>query len=544
MTNIASVSQTVYQDLAVAFGVLAAIVILSALARAAFSRFPGAGKKGRWILASRLAFPLIALAVLLAVRAVLSLSQAMESYLNAAFFFFVIFLLVRLFDAAVLAWYVDRRKSYPLPKVLRGLIIGLILLVALFSILKNMLQMDISSLLAGSAILTAVIGLALQGVLSNILSGMSLHFTRAFKQGDWISLGTHEGVVMDTNWRETRLLDRQSNVLILPNNVVAGEKIVNYSEPDRRTALFLNLKVSPVAPAAGILEALTEAAVECPFVAAEPKPLAYLTSFDETGISYALKFFVEEYGLKPVIITDVGRLAWYKLRRRGFEVAVSWPDRLGDMKEAIQAAGPPRPAGEGEIETLTAREREARRTAEILLASSFLRYPDGEKAGQSMVPESELRALAGRIRRSTFTKGEVLARQGDRGASCFVVARGRIRGEIVYEENGKRFVKEFETVPGGLFGEMTLFSGMPRTATGIIAEESELLEIEARDFRSLLVRNPEAAEAIADLVSARNAQNKEFLLKIKELSARDVEEGSDRRTVLAYLKRFIHGLLG
>jgi CRP-like cAMP-binding protein len=124
------------------------------------------------------------------------------------------------------------------------------------------------------------------------------------------------------------------------------------------------------------------------------------------------------------------------------------------------------------------------------------------------------------------------------------VARGRIRGEIVYEENGKRFVKEFETVPGGLFGEMTLFSGMPRTATGIIAEESELLEIEARDFRSLLVRNPEAAEAIADLVSARNAQNKEFLLKIKELSARDVEEGSDRRTVLAYLKRFIHGLLG
>jgi len=428
--------------------------------------------------------------------------------------------------------------------VLRGLIIGLILLVALFSILKNMLQMDISSLLAGSAILTAVIGLALQGVLSNILSGMSLHFTRAFKQGDWISLGTHEGVVMDTNWRETRLLDRQSNVLILPNNVVAGEKIVNYSEPDRRTALFLKLKVSPVAPAAGVLAALTEAAVECPFVAAEPKPLAYLTSFDETGVSYALKFFVEEYGLKPVIITDVGRLAWYKLRRRGFEVAVSWPDRLGDMKEAIQAAGPPRPAGEGEIETLTAREREARRTAEILLASSFLRYPDGEKAGQSMVPESEIRALAGRIRRSTFTKGEVLARQGDRGASCFVVARGRIRGEIVYEENGKRFAKEFETGPGGLFGEMTLFSGMPRTATGIIAEESELLEIEARDFRSLLVRNPEAAEAIADLVSARNAQNKEFLLKIKELSAREVEDSADRRTVLAYLKRFIHGLLG
>jgi CRP-like cAMP-binding protein len=192
----------------------------------------------------------------------------------------------------------------------------------------------------------------------------------------------------------------------------------------------------------------------------------------------------------------------------------------------------------------TKKETEDVRTAEILLSSSFLRYQDGEKTGKLMVPESELRAMAGRICRSAFTKGEVLFRQGDNGSSCFVVARGRIKGEIVYEENGKRFSKEFEAGPGGLFGEMSLFTGLPRTATGVIAEESELLEIAADDFRSLLVRNPEAAEAIADIVSARNAQNKEFLLKIKELSAQQVEDSSNRHTVLAYLKRFVHGLLG
>jgi CRP-like cAMP-binding protein len=125
-----------------------------------------------------------------------------------------------------------------------------------------------------------------------------------------------------------------------------------------------------------------------------------------------------------------------------------------------------------------------------------------------------------------------------------VVASGRVHGEIVFEENGKRFAKEFEVGPGGLFGEMSLFTGMPRTATGLVAEESELLEIQPEDFRSLLQRNPEPAEAIAEIVSARNAQNKEFLLKIKELSAQQVEDSSNSRTVLAYLKRFIHGLLG
>ena len=552
MTNAASASISVpssfYADLAVAGGVLAVLIVLAALARSGLNRLPGAKKKGRWIFVSGLATPLIALGTLAAARALLRLSPEIESYLIAATFFFVLVLAIRVLDGALLAWYTDHHKPYPLPNVLRGLIIGIVYLVILFAILKNVLGMNISNLLAGSAILTAVIGLALQGVLGNILAGMSLHFTRAFKQGDWISLGEYEGVVMDMNWRETRLLDRQSNVVVLPNNVVAGEKLVNYSAPDLRSALFLYLKVNAAAPAAEVLAAMLEAAAESPYIISDFKPKAYLKSYDETGIFYALKFWVEDYAAKPQIITEVGRLVWYKLRRRGFEVSISLTDRLGEMKDAIQSAGGMGKARIGESGPAAAfrtrKEDEEERTAETLLKSPFLRWHEGEKAGKLMVPEADLRAMAGRARRSAYTKGEVLFRQGDPGLSCFVVVNGRIKGEIVYEENGKRFAKEFEAGPGGLVGEMSLFSGLPRTATGIVAEESEIMEIQAGDFRTLLARNPEAAEAIADIVSARNAQNKEFLLKIKELSAQQVEDSSNSRTVLAYLKRFISGLLG
>lgn len=549
MTNAASasVSSSFYADLAVAGGVLAVIIVLAALARFGLNRLPGAKKKGRWIFISGLATPLIALGTLAAARAVFRLSPEIESYLIAATFFFVLVLAVRILDGALLAWYTDRHKPYPLPNVLRGLIIGIVYLVILFAILKNVLGMNISNLLAGSAILTAVIGLAFQGVLGNILAGMSLHFTRAIKQGDWISLGEYEGVVMDMNWRETRLLDRQSNVIVLPNNVVAGEKIVNYSAPDNRSALFLYLKVNAVAPAAEVLAVMLEAAAECPSVISDFKPKAYLKSYDETGISYALKFWVEDYAAKPQIITEVGRLVWYKLRRRGFEVSVSLTDRLGEMKEAIRSAGGAgkMSAGEAGLPAVCRRsDDEEDRTAEMLFKSSFLRWREGKRAGQLMVPEADLRAMAGRVRRSAFTKGEVLFRQGDAGLSCYVVVRGKIRGEIVYEENDRRFVKEFEIGPCGLVGEMSLFTGMPRTATGVVAEESEILEIQAEDFRSLLVRHPEAAEAIADIVSARNTQNRDFLLKIKELSAQQVEDSANSRTVLAYLKRFIKGLMG
>ena len=179
----------------------------------------------------------------------------------------------------------------------------------------------------------------------------------------------------------------------------------------------------------------------------------------------------------------------------------------------------------------------------FLAGSSFLRRQTGDKAGELIVGEDEIAVLAEHVRRSIYSKGEVLCRQGDRGASCFVVAKGRIRGEIVYEESGKKYVSEFAVGPGGIFGEMSLFTGMPRTATGIVIEESELIEIRAEDFAVLLGRNPALAEVIAEIVSRRNEENREFLKKIKELSEKDIQDGTNKKTILAYLKRFVHGLI-
>jgi CRP-like cAMP-binding protein len=93
--------------------------------------------------------------------------------------------------------------------------------------------------------------------------------------------------------------------------------------------------------------------------------------------------------------------------------------------------------------------------------------------------------------------------------------------------------------PGGIFGEMSLFTGMPRTATGVIVEESELLEIGIKGFSHLLEKNPELADVIADLVSKRNKKNQEFLEKIKELSAKDIELGTNKHSILDRLKKFI-----
>jgi len=489
-------------------------------------------RSGANLLVRRLFVPAVLLIAVILARGLLTPSPSSRVYLDAAFVFLVALTMIRLLDTIVILWFTRGRRTFPVPAVLRGFILGVVYLGLAFAILKNMFQVNISAYLGASAILTMILGLALQPILSNVLSGISLNVTKAFSRGDWVGIGPHEGVVVDTNWRETRVLDRASNIVVLPNNTVASERVINFSRPDHRSALLFPLKVSPSAPPADVLAAIAEAALDCPQVIPEPKPRPYLRSFDESGLTYEIKFWVEDFALKDVILTDIGRLIWYKLHRRGIEVAVPWTDRLREMSRAIGSVGKAEPAGE-------AADAGLERISAVLASSSLLRFPRGERQGQLMVPPEEVRELAGRVRGLVFTRNEVLFRQGDKGETCYVVASGRLRGAIAIEEGGKPFTSEFFVGPGGLFGEMSLFTGMPRTATGSVEEEAELIEIRAADFAFLLERNMDLAGTIADLVSARNAENLEFYRKIKTLSEQDIAKGTDRTSILEHLKRFV-----
>ncbi|MCX6568772.1 MAG: mechanosensitive ion channel family protein [Candidatus Aminicenantes bacterium] len=470
------------------------------------------------------------LAKLPVLRTALPLGAKFFSIVDAAFVFFVIFLLVRLIDGLVHARYEKKERPFPLPRVLHGFFLIIIYIAAALAILREFLGFNITPLLAGSAILTAVLGLALQGVLGNVFSGMSLHYTRSFSRGDWIKVGETEGQVVDTNWRETRLRDRASNIVVIPNTVVASQTIVNFSLPDRASAVVLPVKVDFLAPPAVVLGILVEAARETAGVLAEPAPTAYILSYDEFGLSYLVKFWISDYGRKPAIAGEVGRLVWHKLRRRGIEIPVPVESKLKSVLHAL------RPSEDRIAEISTEKER----NFQDLARSAFLQVGEGEKAGRPLLSDPEIRELASRAERRRFGAGEVLFRQGDPGEACYLVAAGRVKGEIVYEENGKAYTTEFTVGPGGLIGEMSLFTGMPRTATVVVAEEAELLETRAGAFAALLVRNPQLADAVAEVVSGRNRANLETLRKVKDLAARDIEAGTDKKSVLEYLKKLVH----
>ncbi len=449
-------------------------------------------------------------------------------FLDAALVFFLAFLLIRLINAGLLTWYARRKAPFPVPRILHGFILGVIYLAVLFAVLKQVMGINITPFLATSAILTMILGLALQGILSNILAGMSLHFTKSFTRGEWIKVKDIEGVVMETNWRETRVLDRASNLIIIPNNVISGEVVTNFNQPDKKTALLFPVRASFSAPPALVQEALLEAARDVPEALSAPTPLAFIRGYDDYGVTYTLKFWVTEFSRKEAILSKVGRLIWYKFERKGIEIPVPFSERVADVLNAVR---PERAGAE--------RESGAEDNLRALTESSFLRYPEGTRAGGLMVPEREVRELAQTVRRRKYSAGEVLFRQGDTGESGFIVASGLVRGEIIYEEKSKKYSSEFKVGPGGIFGEMSLFTGLPRTATGTVEQEAELLEIREADFARLLGRNPGLAEVMAGIVAERNKRNAEFLLKVKELSAKDVASSCNKKSILERLKNLI-----
>lgn len=227
-------------------------------------------------------------------------------------------------------------------------------------------------------------------------------------------------------------------------------------------------------------------------------------------------------------MSDVAKLVWHKFKRKNIVMPVALQDHFRSILDAVRPQD--RVLSEaGKIEAIY----------QDLLNSSFLRDQREGKAGPLIASEDEIKELAKLVKKHPYAPGEVVFKQGERGEKCYIVARGLIKGQIIYEEKGKEYSSEFEVGPGGIFGEMSLFTGMPRTATGTIKEESELIEIGAEAFGALLARNPNLSDMIAEMVSARNQQNQEFLSKIKELSEKDLRDSTNKKTILERLRRFV-----
>ena len=108
------------------------------------------------------------------------------------------------------------------------------LVVLYVIILLSMLGVDTTSLVAIFSVLTLAISLAVQGVISNLASGIMLVVTKPFEEGDYVDIGGTAGTVEHIYITCTKLKTPDNKVVTLPNSTVAAANIINYSTKDTR----------------------------------------------------------------------------------------------------------------------------------------------------------------------------------------------------------------------------------------------------------------------------------------------------------------------
>jgi small conductance mechanosensitive channel len=112
-----------------------------------------------------------------------------------------------------------------LERIVRIFVLALFLIMAL----QN-LGVELLPLIAGLGVAGAGVALAMQGVLGNVVAGLTIIFTRPFRVGDYISIAKEEGEVLDVSLFSTVLGHPDLSRVVIPNRKIVGEILHNYGK--------------------------------------------------------------------------------------------------------------------------------------------------------------------------------------------------------------------------------------------------------------------------------------------------------------------------
>jgi small conductance mechanosensitive channel len=169
-------------------------------------------------------------------------------------------------------------------RLLRLLVLGLFLMVAL----QN-LGVELLPLIAGLGIAGAGVALALQGVLGNLAAGLTIIFTRPFRVGEYISIVGVEGQIESIGLFSTTLshLDRSS--VVVPNRKIVGEILHNYGKTRQ---LHLSVNVEYQADLTRVIALIRELLQSNPRVLKEPAAVVDVAKLGEYGIGIQVQPWV------------------------------------------------------------------------------------------------------------------------------------------------------------------------------------------------------------------------------------------------------------
>ncbi|MFL5451745.1 MAG: cyclic nucleotide-binding domain-containing protein, partial [Myxococcales bacterium] len=393
------------------------------------------------------------------------------------------FVAILLFDLVLLALRIE------IANIVHDLALGAAYILAVIGMLHRS-GVQLSGIIATSAVVTVVLGLSLQATLGNVLGGIALQLDDSIHIGDWLQLPSgQQGKVKAIRWRHTVVETRNWDTVIVPNASLLNDNILilgaREDQPTQhRMWVYFNVdfRYSPDE----VIRVVEDAMHSTPIanVAAFPPPQAVCFDFSRQGsesfANYALRYWLTDLAHDDPTSSAVRVRIYVALKRAGIPLAV--------------------PAAALFVSRDDPEHRERKAEREIAHKMAALEHVE---MLASLSNEERLQ-LAAAMRLAPFGRGEVITRQNAAAHWLYVLTKGEVEVRIRAENGVEKIVTRLSAP--NVFGEMGVVTGEPRSASVIASSEVECYRLDKEAFQRILKVRPQIMDSVSGVMARRRVE--------------------------------------
>jgi small-conductance mechanosensitive channel len=245
-----------------------------------------------------------------------------------------VLLAVALWAATATSNFLDRRVQHvsgltPSIQVLLGKLIRIGVMTAAIVIVLSAAGIDLSVLAVFTGAIGVGVGLGLQKIVSNFVSGIILLADRSIKPGDVISMGEHFGWVTNMGARYTSVDLKDGRELLIPNEDLITQRVINWSYSSDLMRLEVKFAATYDSDLRKTRDAATKAAQSVEQVLKNPPPVCHLAGYGSAAIEYVLWFWIKDAATGPTGVRSAVMIAlWDQFATDGVKLPSPGPAHI------------------------------------------------------------------------------------------------------------------------------------------------------------------------------------------------------------------------
>ena len=342
------------------------------------------------------------------------------------------------------------------------------------------------------------VGFGAQNLINNFISGWILIAERPVRIGDLVEIEGVTGLVRSVGARCTRIRRPDGIDLLVPNSHLLENNVVNWTLSDTHIRTFVRVGVIYGSPTDQVARLIMRVVTRNDKVLAHPKPILIFRDFGNDSLVFDIFFWIQAtaemdlWQAESEIRFEIDQVF------RAAGIVIAFPQRDVHLY-------PHEPVEVRMVEAEPEERRDAKPTfRQHREHVSLLR----EIELFHSLDDDEVDSLAHALVEHEFDAEEDVVRQGDEGASLFILVHGLLEVKV-REVDRERTVAQL--IPGEFFGEISLLTGEARTATVTTVTHSRIFELCHDCLTPIVQQRGEVADTLIRALAQRRKKAQRFV---------------------------------